>query len=522
MSNPKLSSLMAEAMNAPLGSSKREKVSSMLRSLAIDKRMNGQGGMADPAALGVSNPYLNKPVTKPVQTPVNNGVSNPYTAGPLTQPATNEVQFGTTPQIYHKPVSTDVKEKLLSAGTFTANNPPFIGPETNPIREGDTRINPDTGKSEVYSVLGEWVESNNAATMPPDVATNPNGVDEWYYTLTKDEQDRFSPLYEAYKGQVGPKTTAINIMSDKEKMKKMFPNIPEDQLPIGASLAGQLNDLEVNLKKETKLNDYKANLENLRDQGVTIDEDIQTYINERDSYGKSLDRMINNFQEKTIKMDMSNPYNAKIADNYMGYLTVLKGREQKGYADYLKRGVQYYNDTFKMAENNYNRLKSQFDEELSSAKDFTKEKFNYFSTMIEEMATSLKSKEESQLKKLKYTNDVIEENKKIVNNSLGIDDKFDSYTNGIKGELQQGQSQWREAWNNVKTKYPNASNATIDNALGGGIASTQAEADKHGVSVGEPWGWARPGAYQQMIKDKKVSTPGSNIFNSLPTPETTK
>ena len=48
----------------------------------------------------------------------------------------------------------------------------------------------------------------------------------------------------------GPKTFALSIMSDKEKLKALFPGVPEENLPVGASLSSQMQDLETSLRSE--------------------------------------------------------------------------------------------------------------------------------------------------------------------------------------------------------------------------------------------------------------------------------
>lgn len=71
------------------------------------------------------------------------------------------------------------------------------------------------------------------------------------------------------------------------------------------------------------------------------------------------------------------------------------------------------------------------------------------------------------------------------NNSGGMSTKFWEEVDAAKNELQQGEP-WGSVYGRLKLQFPDASNETIDQALG-----TQ---------------WREPGAYQAWVKSKKVPT----------------
>jgi len=82
----------------------------------------------------------------------------------------------------------------------------------------------------------------------------------------------------------------------------------------------------------------------------------------------------------------------------------------------------------------------------------------------------------------------------------GIDSKFWTVIDKMKNELQQGES-WGNVWNRVKAQFPEVSDTTIDNALGGKWDATAGE-------KGEGTGWAQRGAYQAFKEAGGISNWG--------------
>jgi hypothetical protein len=79
------------------------------------------------------------------------------------------------------------------------------------------------------------------------------------------------------------------------------------------------------------------------------------------------------------------------------------------------------------------------------------------------------------------------------------DTKFWALIDKLKKELEAGKP-WGEIWNRVKSQFPNVLNATIDEALGGGLKTETYidEATKQSKTRKVGWGWAAGGASQQF------------------------
>ena len=60
------------------------------------------------------------------------------------------------------------------------------------------------------------------------------------------KREKYEDLYKAVSAGIGPQIFAYQMMADKEALKKMFPGVPEESLPDGASLTRQLIDLKRN------------------------------------------------------------------------------------------------------------------------------------------------------------------------------------------------------------------------------------------------------------------------------------
>jgi len=140
---------------------------------------------------------------------------------------------------------------------------------------------------------------------------------------------------------------AYSMMNDPEELRKIpgFENLPDDALPYGASLSGQVGALAETLRKESgldaMLNDYKGML----DSAGGLEGDLTDYVRGRDEFLNETQGLIDDFKEKTTKMDMANPVIAQRAKQYNDFLYSVKGRQNKRYIEFVNQSLtKYQND----------------------------------------------------------------------------------------------------------------------------------------------------------------------------------
>lgn len=241
-------------------------------------------------------------------------------------------------------------------------------------------------------------------------------------------------LAEAQASGVGSATWVAQAMSDPEVLKEMgywdtlksefFKGIPDDELPIGASLTRQVAKLSEVLKKEKGLDSKLSNLETLKTRGATVEDDMTSYIREKDEYIETLDTMLDKAKETYTQGDMSNPYVSGRMKNYISYLTTLKGRQNQRYVGFLNTSIDEYNKELTASQDDYNKTAELFNSELQTKSTILQEDYNRMIKMLEDMYGNLQgqevtldgmSKDEWELVKLKA------DTQKSVNSALGIE-----------------------------------------------------------------------------------------------------
>lgn len=76
------------------------------------------------------------------------------------------------------------------------------------------------------------------------------------------------------------------------------------------------------------------------------------YIKGKDQYLKFIDSMIEQTEGQLMDEDMGDPNVAARYNNYMGYLTTLKGRQNERYGNYLNSAIDDYNAEVQTAQDN--------------------------------------------------------------------------------------------------------------------------------------------------------------------------
>lgn len=501
MNDQKLASLISDASNSKLGSVKRKKAASILRSVrratgysgqaVVPNTYDGQGGPANiQQPLEVQPEEFETTVKKytdsgiplaEAQTRVNELFSK--RPGFVPQPITRG--YAGTPVIFEaapKPKDTsalpsftslpepkttyDMQPQPMQPGEFEATVKKYTDAGV-PLVEAQTRVKGlFAGRP-----AGPTMPSATPSGMPPEVkfADSSEFYDNWYAGLPETDKTRWKPLYEALKAGVGPKTFAWNVQQNVEDFKKMFPNVPDEMLPQGASLARQYVELKKSEKEKFKVDELSNNLSTLQKRGLTIERDLQGYVTARDKYIANLDTLIEKGKDTMLTADMANPYVKQRMDNYMNYLYIMKGRQQKRYSDFLKVAIDQHNSEVATAKSAYESTYAKFKDELEDLKEVKKEDYDRLNSMLEEMYTNVVKREENQYKSFKNYVDLLKAQSDLSNTVLDLEsgmsksDRESSEQNYLTANPGKTSADWKALSSDDKKRWVKKD--------GGGIAA---------------------------------------------------
>ena len=428
MKNKKLSSAIGDALKSPLGSTKREKARSILRTVSRVSQnpkyfsMDGQGGAVDwyspfgqqnPTATGSLSNTATQPKpqpTQPVPASKNVFLNNQTQPTGTTPPTAENTGVISSNQVVARPAFKPL-EYVTSQPSFetAVTTPSFIQPPTPtvPTPPTDSVIKPD-----VKSVLGTKTTETTEMPEGQNFSINDNGDIDYTdssgqtSTIPKSLQDQYPGLFEAVQAGIGAKTWSYQIMSDKEKMKQLFPGMPEDSFPVGASLARNLDSLEATLKKQFNVDGYLDALNQKKATSLDFTKDVTGYITARDEYLADVDKLIDKTHTSMLGMDMGNPEVAKRMNNYNNYLYVLKGRQTKRYGDWLKTSIDDFNNELTFAQNQYDSAYAKFSDMYKTKAAITSEDIKTAESMLKDMYDNLDGRElkSEQLYKIKLDN----------------------------------------------------------------------------------------------------------------------
>jgi hypothetical protein len=442
MKNNRLRTLLNDALNSPLGSTKRKKASGALRSIShsANKEFTGKGGGSFQGAI----PWLAEKTSNFISSGINNPGNNIMPG--LVPSAWNSIKsgaqsYGQNVKDISKNISGGVKDigTGLFGGDFSSNqtyNPMFINnapkidtskgavpgstssvlpQQSSAFQSMAPGLNKPQAKNENEEMMSKLPESmiptlDNRDYSGPEYSNNVDAwaqtsdqinsssetltqLDSWWGSLSSDQQSYWKDAYEAVSAGIGPEMFAFQVMTDDAAIKRMFPDMPEDMLPKGATLARQLNDLSTTLRKEKGVDMQLNNLMSMIKSGFNISADLNGYITQRDQYLSTIDTMMDGAKDAMSKMDMGNPFVAQRMQNYNNYLLLLRGRHAKRYADFVTDATNEYTAKTELQKFAYEQAMNEYQTEYQFKANITAEDFNFFKGALTTMYDNLAGQE---------------------------------------------------------------------------------------------------------------------------------
>jgi hypothetical protein len=462
MSNPKLQKILSEGLDAPIGSTKRDRARQTMAVIhkITSRQFDGQGG------LPIMNQEYTSSAASDISSPVDEDYDNMviFPAIPQTRKISskdpNDGQGGYL-DFLSNVWSAPIDKKTSLSSKLWGNEDPNVAPglisnvakwTTQGLeglgdlakRIGQTALGStaafDTGASALGEGLYKGIKNTLAGGYDPKVGAMPSfsstlggktynaifdNIKSTAPTTTTPlkatpptqktqgvQQNAFAPTVPQMGGsnetnfqtggtqgltstpQAGETTTSVSglqgladsspdagtfaasLMSNPELYKQMFPGVSDEAVPKGASLAGQLGDLQKRLEEENGLDRITEQLAEAKKAGTTLVPDMGDYIRGRDQYIADIDKMIEDTQSKMAASDLGNPETAAVMSNYLNYLYTQKGKQNKKYIDYMSSSIDDFNANITNLNDEYKNVSDRVNKLFQIEGAITEEEYN--------------------------------------------------------------------------------------------------------------------------------------------------
>jgi len=194
-------------------------------------------------------------------------------------------------------------------------------------------------------------------------------------------------LYNALNSQMGASGFAYQMMNDPKELRKLpgFGNVPDDALPYGASISGQVGALAETLRKESGLDSMMSEYMKRLDSGASLETDLTDYIRGRDEFLNETQGLIDNFKDSMLDMDMANPVIAQRAKQYNDYLYTLKGRQNKRYIEFLNASVTTYENEMNNRKASIEMVSADLQRQIEFKGSLAVDEYNRYYTILTDM-----------------------------------------------------------------------------------------------------------------------------------------
>jgi len=284
--------------------------------------------------------------------------------------------------------------------------PNLTPPETTPAVQ--TQMTPEMINNIVTgrSWLNAGLQANQQQTTPQlpqqQQQTTPQGYGPSNPLDMGSSQSTGNALHDLILSQVKEGVpvgqAGMAVMVDGEAMSQLLYQKPLSQLtpaeldalPVGASMTGQLTRLKANLSTKKNLDQLNDQLMSAQNDSSQVTEMAQSYIRGKDTYLASLNDMIQKATDDYLSSaQAADPYYQKSMQNYVGYLTTLKGRQTSRYIEFTNQAITAQNNRVTQLQNAYNSAATWINNEVEKATPIMQEQFVMTQQTISDMYNNI-------------------------------------------------------------------------------------------------------------------------------------
>lgn len=183
-------------------------------------------------------------------------------------------------------------------------------------------------------------------------------------------------------------------------------------------LSEKINTIDDTLRKQHDLDNLLNQKNNLVTRGITLEGDLTDYIRGRDEYLNQTQDMIDGFSDQMMTMDMGNPNVAKQADNYINYLFTLRGRQNKRYIEFLNSGINQYNAELTDISSSYDKALAAYQHELTQKSAVSQEEYTMYYNALSEMYNTIDQAPVKKLEMEKLLSEIYYNNARAVSDGI--------------------------------------------------------------------------------------------------------
>jgi len=269
-----------------------------------------------------------------------------------------------------------------------------------------------SGKEYGYSTV-------NTPTVSADtIGTNTSNLETTNYNTTEDgimtdyslkkienpttnEEKLYNLAIDAISRNTGSSMFATGIMGNKD-YSSMLPGY-EDY--FGKNLADIKKENSDLLKKEYGLDDLKRSVLDTAKRNSVLKTDATNYIKGKDEYLRTINDKLTAADDKFLSGDVSDPAIQKSYNNYKTYLTILKGRQEQNYQDYLQQTIDTASAELTTLSDTYKSAVDSFNTAIQYENASDEETFNNIKNSLTGMYEALSTAEEVNMtKSMNYLN----------------------------------------------------------------------------------------------------------------------
>lgn len=254
--------------------------------------------------------------------------------------------------------------------------------------------------------------------------------------------DAYDNITKAIESGMGPTAFGLSLLNDKKKLAQ-FLSMPEVQVntfwPENSSLLNsQLGGLLNAAKKANGLDAASQAVQDAKNRNANIDTTLANYVKGKDEYLGDIDKLLDQGKQLMASTDTSDPNTRQQMNNYMNYLTILYGGQNKRYIDMLNDGIKDDNLKYQQAIDNYNNLAKKVESDYAISSGKTTEFYNNTMAMIKEMydnvsgrADMVQKSEDREIEKAKAADESIKRQLEIIKLQQDVNEKSTTYDKNV-------------------------------------------------------------------------------------------
>lgn len=256
---------------------------------------------------------------------------------------------------------------------------------------------------------------------------------------------------------LGPEASIESILNDPammDELRALFPGVPDWAIPKGASLANHIAELKETKKQEMGLDALLDRQKELISRGVNLQDDLINYVKGKDEYISRVDQLMNDAKDKFLsRSDFDDPAVQKEYEQYMSYLTTLKGKQHKRYTDVLNDSINQHNNELTKINELYNNTLAEYNELVADQSAVSQEVYTRMYNALAGLYTTLGSatvdEDEAYMNQLKILKAEVD----LAKAEFDLDEKISGNTSSDKpGDYQVGYT-WLDKDLDPTTKY---------------------------------------------------------------------